>query len=139
MKKSYYVEQLKKAIQANCLDDRDPAMADLLLAAENNMISEGIAKGCLALLQEEIEKQTDFPVRLHRPPRAEQLYAQGKPDIEVGSLKEGDRLRYGIILAEGRVPHILCTGCTGSGKSTLIRAIIIQVEAYNESKRSKED
>ena len=108
--------------------DQDEAGYIALLARQGE-IPNSTAKGCLALLEEDIEKLKDLPLLLHRAPRADQLYEMGKPDIEIGSLKEGDHLRFGIRLTKGRVPHTLAAGSTGSGKSTLFRGMIIKIDS----------
>ena len=64
-------------------------------------------------VQEIIRYMEDYPNFLHRPPTAEQLYAEGKPDIEVGTLIEGDGLRFGLKL-KGSIPHLLAAGASNN-------------------------
>jgi len=129
------VAQLLAVLQTYGLADRDPQLAQYQMLAESGMLSPGMAKCILIDLQERVEKQKDFPTPLHRPPTREQLYADGRPDVEVGNLVESEQLRFGIRLRD-RPRHILAAGATGSGKTTLLRALICGIEALNEQQEA---
>ena len=124
--------RLLKTIDSCGLADRSEGMAQLKTLLEHDMLSETLAKSYLFALQAQLEELKDYPNYLHRPPTAEQLYDEGEPDVEVGSLIEGDGLRFGLRL-RGKVPHVLAAGSTGSGKTTLLRVLVIAVEDMNES------
>jgi chromosomal replication initiation ATPase DnaA len=132
------VAELIATIKYYHLDEHDDQVADILFMAEQGMLSESMAKAYLFSLQDAIEHAKDFPNFLHRPPTQEQLDARGKPDIEVGTLVEGEQARCGIRL-KGRVPHILAAGSTGSGKSTLMRAMIHRIEELNVREETEAD
>ena len=138
MKHRSYVAELIATIKYYHLDDHDEGIADILFMAEQGMLGESMAKGYLFSLQEIIEHAKDFPNFLHRPPTQEQLDARGKPDIEVGTLVEGEQARCGIRL-RNRVPHILAAGCTGGGKSTLMRVMIHRIEELNVREETQTD
>jgi len=132
------VAELIATIKYYHLDDRYLDIADILFMAEQGMLGESMAKGYLFSLQEIIEHAKDFPNFLHRPPTQEQLNARGAPDIEIGTLVEGDHARCGIRLRH-RVPHILAAGSTGGGKSTLMRAMIHRIEELNAREETQAD
>jgi len=131
MRQGYYVNQLLQVIEAYGLQDRYPdEIEPILLAAQYGMMSDAMAKGYLMSIQPMLDELDDHPNFLHRPPREEQLYAEGRPNIEIGNLLEGERQRFGLRI-RNRTPHVLAAGATGGGKTTLLRAIIHQVEALN--------
>ena len=130
--------QLYHLIKSYALADRNPEFAQLELMLQRGLISEGMAKAFLYRVQDSIDEQIDFPCPLHRAPTAEQLYAEGKPDVEIGSLAEGDQLRYGIRLLD-RPRHILAAGPSGVGKTTLFRVLIAGVERLNEEIEKETD
>ena len=110
--------------------DRDPELAHLASLLEQGILSDGIAKAYLPALMARAQFAVDHPNRLHRPPDEEELFAKGRPDIEIGQLVESEQLRVGLRLT-GRVPHLLAAGTTGSGKTTLFRVMIDRIEAFN--------
>jgi hypothetical protein len=74
---------------------------------------------------EELEK---CPIPFPLAPTQEEL---GHYDVEFGRLKENPSVRAGIIL-DGTPRHLVVSGATGSGKSTLIRRTVIGVNDYIE-------
>jgi hypothetical protein len=110
--------------------DRDPELAHLGALLEQGLLSEGIAKAYLPALMEMAQFAVDHGIRLHRIPDEQELFAKGRPDIQVGQLVENEQLRVGLRLT-GRVPHVLAAGTTGSGKTTLLRVLIDRIEALN--------
>jgi hypothetical protein len=131
------VAQFLEQLRASGLADRDPTLVPYQKLAEAGMLPPGIAKCLLIRHHEQFERQKDFPNLLHRPPTHEQLYADGKPDVEVGSLIEGEQLRFGIRLCD-KPRHVLAAGATGGGKTTLIRNLILGIEALNERNERQE-
>jgi len=117
---------LAKVIDEHGLADRDARIMQVRCLLEQGKLSEGLARAYLYSLEDRIEHDRDFPVRLHRPPTAEQLYANGKADIEFLTLMEseaGDR--YGSRFLDRPRHHILA-GATGSGKTNALRKLIIE-------------
>ncbi len=131
--------QLYRLIEEYALADRHPQFAQLKFVLEQGMISDNMAKAYLISAQESAQRAEDYPNYLHRPPTEEQLNNEGKPDIEIGNLIEGEQQRFGIRLRKGSVPCILAAGTRGGGKSNLIRAIIHQVEALNVQEDQEAD
>jgi len=131
MSRGYYVNQLLQLIEDYGLEDRYPdRIGPIVLMAQHGMLSESMARAYLIEVQERADELDDHPNFLHRPPTEEQLYAEGRPDIEVGNVAEGEMPRCGLRIRT-RTPHVLCAGATGTGKTTLARAIIHQVEVLN--------
>ena len=131
MSQGYYVNQLLRIIEGYRLEDRRPdEISPIVLMAQHGMLSEGMAKAHLVQIQPLVDEIDDHPNFLHRPPTEEQLYAEGRPDIEIGNVAEGEMPRCGLRI-RNRIPHVLAAGAPGSGKTTLARVIIQQVEDLN--------
>lgn len=132
-----YVAQLLQVIVQYGLDRYEDG-ARIKLEIERGIMSEQRAKGYLTQVSDFIRHLDDFPNHLHRPPTREQLYAAGKPDVELGTLVEGDEsIRFGLRLID-RPRHVLIAGATGSGKTTALRNIIINVDNIGRQKGGKE-
>jgi hypothetical protein len=126
---SYRLELITKIEQFH-LDQRDPYWETMKLLAERGIISEQIAKGLLYEIESPIQRQKDFPNYLHGPPTAAQFYANGPPDIRLGSLVESPDIIFGIRFD---MPlHIIIAGVTGFGKTTAARALQQGVWEYNQ-------
>ena len=87
-----HVRTLLAVIERYALCDRYPEIVSYRMLAEMGKLSQSAATQLLFQLQDVIDELEDFPNPLHRPPNEDQLYADGKPDIEVGTLIEGDEL-----------------------------------------------
>ena len=126
-----YVKMLLAIIAHFALSDRYPQLATYQLMAQMGTLSQDMAKGLLFSLQGAVDQLADFPCFLHRPPTAEQLYANGPADLEFLTLVEsGEGLRYGLKLLD-RPRHVIVVGATGAGKTTVIRNIILKIDAHN--------
>jgi len=126
-----YISMLLNLFEEYSLCDRHPELATYQMLAQMGQLSQNVARGILIQIQDLVEHYKDFPCHLHRSPTREQLYADGMPDVEVGTLAEDEQLRYGIKCLD-RPRHILAAGATGSGKTTLFRTLILAVESLNE-------
>jgi hypothetical protein len=73
---------------------------------------------------------------LHRPPTAEQLYANGPPDIEIGTLVDAPDVRFGIRYLD-RPRAILIAGSAGSGKTNLCLNIIEKTHELGQREPAK--
>lgn len=62
-----------------------------------------------------------------RYPSEEELYAEGRPDIEIGTIPSTD-LRVGFNIDPPR--HALVIGETGAGKSTSLRRHVLEIDAW---------
>ena len=125
-----FARRLIATIDAYGLADRYPELRYYRELAARGRLSEGIAKALLTSLQSLVEEQEDFPNLLHRSPTTELLYAVGPPDVELGSLIEGEQPRFGIRLLD-RPRFVICAGSTGSGKTNSIRKALTGVHAMN--------
>ena len=126
-----YVAMLLEVMQAYALCDRHPDLAQYEMMAQLGQLSQNMAKVILYQLQDVIQESEDFPNFLHRPPSEEQINEEGKPDIEIGNLIEGEQLRFGLRILD-RPRHVICAGSTGSGKTTSIRKIILAIHELNK-------
>lgn len=108
--------------------DRDDDVAQYRLMAEAGMLGDDLAQGLLAQLEPRIEQAIDHPLHLHRPPTEEDLYAEGRPQLELGHLLEAP-LRFGINLTGC---HTVIAATTGAGKTTCIRRIIQAIEELGD-------
>lgn len=135
---SDYVSILLGVLAEYNLCDRHPELATYQMLAQVGQLSQSTARAVLMQIQDVLEHYKDFPCHLHRPPTEDQLYVQGKPDIEVGTLVEGDQLRYGLRFLD-RPRHVLAVGATGGGKTTLFRRMMIAVEALNDEREQPGD
>ena len=131
MSQGYYVNQLLQLIGDYRLEDRHPnEISPIVLMAQHGILSEGMAKAYLMMIQPLVDATDPHPNFLPRPPTEGELYAEGRPDIEVGNVAEGEMPRCGLRI-RNRIPHVLAAGAPGSGKTTLARVIIQQVEDLN--------
>jgi len=125
--KTNYIQTLLTVFANYDLIRQYPELIPYQQLAATGKLSEGMAKAILVQLQPVIDNAIDFPNFLHRDPTEQQLYAKGKYDVEVGHLVGDPKIRIGLRLLD-KPHHVLAIGATGSGKSTLIRRIIIGVE-----------
>ena len=119
------VELLHRYIVELNLDNTSDQVAGLRLAIETGRMSELQAKAWLHALEPAIQHAQDFPDVTHRLPDNEELYADGEPDVEIGTLENG--LRFGIRFLD-RPRHILISGSTGSAKSSCVRHLIMEID-----------
>lgn len=122
--------QLYALIKHYNLDAFNPELARIASLIEKSQLPEGVAGAYLLMIYPLIEHARDHPMPLHRPPSAEELDAEGPPDIEVGSLVHAPELRVGFRLRQ--IGSVLISGNAGSGKTTLIRTIIRRIVRFNE-------
>jgi hypothetical protein len=132
-RQNHTVGQLMHLIRTYGLDD-DPDIAPIAVAAEYGCLSEGLAQGYLIQLQERVEELEDFPDYLHRLPEPEQLYAEGRPDIEIGGVIDDPTLRVG--LRTDICQDILICGNKGAGKTT---AFLASIDGYERHNRENPD
>jgi len=133
--RSYLAELIKK-IRYYRLDEKRPSQAktkidwkQVLLLAEYNMLSEGMAKAYLHTIETDIKFFKDFPEFLHPLPEPEQLYAEGRPDIRLGALADDKNLEFGLRFD---LPlFVLLSGLTGFGKTIAIRILLKRIHEYN--------
>ena len=70
--------------------------------------------------------------RLDMSPTKDELYAEGKPDIEIGNLLESDKQRFGIRFKD-RPRNILISGGCGSGKTICSYSIVTNIDKINQT------
>ena len=118
-------DRLIHAIRAHGLHERSPAVANILYAAERGVLSELQCRGYLQRLQALIREQETRPNLLPAPPDEEQLYADGRFPLEFATLADSD-LRMGLHLDP--LKHMLAVGQTDTGKTTLMRNLVINLD-----------
>ena len=133
--RSYLAELIKK-IRHYRLDEKTPSQTktkidwkQVLLLVEYNMLSETMAKGYLHTIETDIKFFKDFPEFLHELPEPEQLYAEGRPHIRLGSLADDRNLEFGLRFD---LPlFVVLSGLTGFGKTTAVRVLLKRIHEYN--------
>lgn len=125
-----FVRQFVETIVAVGLD-RDPAIASLVARARTGRMSEWEARARLIQFAGRIREAQVFPNLLDPPPDEGQFYADGRPDVELGTLENG--LRFGIHLRR-RPRHILYAASTGGGKTTGLRKMVIAVDGFRHER-----
>jgi len=126
-----YRAALVNIIRRYRLDFRSKEWKGHLIFAEHGLLPENTCKMLLPLaraMADQIEDEGDFSWRY---PEEDELYAEGKPDIELGNLLEGDLLRFGIRFKD-RPRNVLVLGGAGGGKSVLCRGICLKVDQLNQ-------
>jgi len=133
---SRFIGELVRKIRHFGLDNKTPAQTktktdwrQILMMAEHGMLSEKMAKMYLHIIETDIEFFSDFPDFLHRLPAVEQLYAEGRPHVRLGSVVNAPELEFGIRF-DGPL-FILCAGLIGFGKTTVVRVLLQGVFEYN--------
>ena len=116
------------------LDFRKPYWKDTLFMIEEGMYSDDYCQILLSearLDAEIVENQGNF---LWRPPDEDELFSEGKPDIELGNMIEGSQCRIGISL-KTRPKNVLIIAGAGAGKTVCSRDICIQVDRLNQTQK----
>jgi len=113
------------------LDFRSPRWKEDLYMAEEELYPEDFCEMLVSEAREDAEKIEAKGNFLWQPPTKDELYAEGKPDIELGNLSEGDQQRFGIRFRD-RPRNILIIGGAGGGKSVTCRVICIRVDEVNQ-------
>lgn len=99
--------------------------------ARTGRLSESQARATLVGMQDLIDQQLRSPNLLARPPDEDQLYADGRPEVEIGTIENG--LRFGLRISDPP-RHVLSVGATRSGKTTGIRKLIQQIDRWNRDR-----
>ena len=118
-----------RQVKAYGLDKRRQYFEQLkipLLLYERGELSGSIARYWLNKMKLWIEQLEICPIPFPLAPSQDQL---GKYDIEFGKLLENPSARVGLRL-NGMPRHLLIGGGTESGKSTLLRKILISTDDY---------
>ena len=128
-----FKDELINIIKHYRLDFRFPQWKENLFMLEQEIYSDDFCRDVLIPeARRDAEQITDQGNFLWRPPGAEELYADGKPDIELGTLIEADPLlRFGIRF-KGRPKNLLVIGGAGSGKTVLCRQICLRIDTLNQ-------
>ena len=85
-----YSNELINIIKRYRLDFRYRRWKQHLFMAEEGKYSEGLCKVLLTQARKDAKEVEDKGIFLWRPPDESELYAEGKPDIEVGTVVEAD-------------------------------------------------
>jgi len=123
--------QLISIIKNYRLHFRFPRWKEDLFMAEEGLYTDDFCQMLIFEARMDAEKIEDMGNFLWRPPDEDELYAEGKPDIELGNLIEGDQQRFGIRFKD-RSRNLLVLGGSGGGKSVLCRGICVKVDELNQ-------
>lgn len=133
---THFINQLIQRINQFRLDQKMPSQLpsqidwrQILILAENEMLSDPMAKTLYAAIDQDIDFLKDYPDFLHRLPEPQQWYADGLPEIELGSLMGAEDLRFGVRF--DRPIFILVSGITGYGKTAAVRVLLQAIHGYN--------
>ena len=112
------------------LDKKHPYWSKVTLLLERGTLSDQACKVLLHKAEKAAQDQEDYPDYLHRLPTAEQLYATGEPHVRLGIALEAPNLVIGVRF--DRPFQMVVAGCTGFGKTTLVRILLRAVHGFNE-------
>jgi len=126
-----YTNELINIIKRYRLDFRSTRWKQHLFMAENGLYSESVCKMLLYQARHDAKEVEDKGNFLWRPPDESELYAEGIPDIELGTLIEADPLLRCGIRFKDRPRNLLVIGGAGGGKSVLCRKICVEVDLLN--------
>ncbi|MFC1782618.1 hypothetical protein ACFL02_03415 [Planctomycetota bacterium] len=129
---SRYRSQLISIIRRYRLDFRFPRWKEDLYMAEEGLYSEGFCEMLIPEARYDAENIEDKGNFLWHPPDEDELFAEGKPDIELGNLIEGEQQRFGIRFKD-RPRNTLLVGSAGSGKTVSGKSICINIDKANQS------
>jgi hypothetical protein len=104
-------------------------LRSLRFMIEQNVFPEDLAAFYLQKLRPLADRCKQFPNPLARPPDESEL---GRFDIELGELAQNPGVRVGMRLND-RPRHLLASGATGMGKSSLLRSIVNRIDALNRA------
>lgn len=121
---------LRQVIAQYQLDEKHPYWRRVTVLLERGALSEPTCKALFHNAEKAAQEQEDYPHYLHRLPTAEQLYAAGEPQVRLGTALEDPSLVIGVRF--DRPLHIVVAGCTGFGKTTLVRVLLRAVHEYNQ-------
>ena len=100
--------------------------------AEEGLYSDDFCEMLIPEARDDAEKIEDQGNFLWRPPDPDEHYAEGKPDIELGNLIEGEQQRLGTRFKD-RPRNLLVLGGAGAGKTVTCRNICINIDRLNQS------
>ena len=126
-----FVSQLISIITRYLLHFRFPRWKEDLFMAEEGFYSEDFCQMLLPEARDDANWVEDNGIFLWRPPDEDELNAEGRPDIELGSLKEGDQQRFGIRF-KNRPRNVLLVGSAGIGKTVTGKSICINIDRSNQ-------
>jgi len=139
---AHYASNLARKITYWHLNEKKPSQTvsgvdwnQVLLMIEAGMLSEGMAKSLLQVIEQDIEHLKDFPDATHRHPDADQLYAGGRPDIRLGHVIGEPDLEFGLRLDSAAFVQV--SGLTGHGKTTAVRRLLEGIANNNQREEDR--
>lgn len=136
MRTARYTSALWRKITEYNLDAFHPELAEIKFHLEQGLVSEDIARLLLLQIEDVVQDALDHPNVLHRPPSQAELYPNGPPDVEVGSLVHAPDVRFGLRFSD-RPRGVLISGNSGSGKTTLERIIFTRTDQFSHDHPEK--
>jgi len=130
MSSNEHKSTLEQLIAQHGLDENSSYWRRIKLCLERGMLTDAPCKALLIAAERAIQHQQDYPEHLHRPPTAEQLHAAGEPHVRLGTLLDDTSLIVGVRF--DRPLHVVVAGCTGFGKTTLVRTLLKTIHEFNQ-------
>jgi Cdc6-like AAA superfamily ATPase len=130
MATSDYRSELLRIIIQHKLDENSPYWKTIRLLAERERLTEPVYKALLTKAEQAVRDKEDYPDYLHRTPTLGQLYPDGPPDVQLGTLLDDPSVAFGVRF--DRPLHIVICGVTGFGKTTLVRVLLREIHQLNQ-------
>jgi hypothetical protein len=121
------IRELLELNEHYCFEQIHPELIYVVERALSGKLRDAEAEHYVEFLREQAEELARFPKHLLDVPTAEELYADGPPDVEIGALLDQPDVRVGLRVLD-RPRSIIVAGAVGGGKTTLIRKIILGVD-----------
>jgi hypothetical protein len=125
-----HISALQRLLAQYSLHEKSSYWQTVKLLLERGRLSNQACRALLDAAEEAARQQEDFPDFLHRLPTAAQLYAAGEPQVRLGTALEDPSLIIGVRF--DRPLHIVVAGCTGFGKTTVVRVLLRAIHEYNQ-------
>lgn len=122
-------EELRRTIKQYRLDWRHPELKKVLKRIEQGRMSDFQIKRYSKRIKPWVEAQEKcFNPFGPAPASQEEI---GTFDVEAGYCIENPSIRIGIKILDRAGRSVIAAGCTGSGKSNLIRVLIYGIDSIN--------
>lgn len=124
-------EELHRAIKQYRLDWRHPELKRILKRIEHGSLHDFQIKRWFRKIKPWIEEQQKCLNPFGPAPSTQDEI--GNFDVEAGHCIENPSVRVGIRILDKAGRSVIAAGCTGSGKSNLIRKLIYGIDSINRN------